>query len=265
MNLEPARLRRTVLEMAHSGQTVHVPCAFSLIEILSVLYKDFIRRPNGRPDDPERDVLALSKGHGVMALYAVLAELGWIDKAAIKNYNKDGSPLRGLSENNIPGVDVTSGSMGHGLPIAAGWAFGLKRQNSGRRVYCVVGDGELNEGSMWEALAFAGHHKLDNLTVIVDANQFQAMGPTKDILDLEPFEAKFEAFGFFAAGCDGHDRKAMTSALKKLIKKKGKPQCLVARTVKGKGVSFMEADNKWHYTRLTKESLEKALAELPLL
>ena len=241
---------------------MHVPCAFSLIEILAVIYTDFLRRPAGTADDPERDILALSKGHGIMALYACLAEIGWLSHSDLDRYQADGSPLRGLGEDNIPGVDVTSGSMGHGLPVAAGMAFGLRRKGSGRRVFCVVGDGEMNEGSMWEALSFAGHHGLDNLTVIVDANGFQAMGRTKDIINLEPFTDKFAAFGFAAEACDGHDRAKLADCLRRLVAVKGKPQALVARTVKGKGVSFMESENKWHYTRISDDTMAKAIKEL---
>ncbi len=260
--LDPKTLRRSVLRMAHRGQAVHVPCAFSLIEILSVLYSRFLRFDPADPRHPERDYMVLSKGHGVMAAYACFRELGWLEQEHLDRYFSDGSLLRGLSEADIPGLEVTSGSLGHGLPVAAGLAFGLKRKKKPQRVYCVVGDGELNEGSMWEALAFAAHARLDNLTVIVDANGFQAMGATESILSMEPLVGKFSAFGLAAAECDGHDAAALEKTLRELQRAPGKPQALVARTVKGKGVSFMEADNAWHYTRLTDETLARALKEL---
>ncbi len=258
----PTRLRRQVLGMAHKGQSVHVPCAFSLIEIYSVLYSQFLKFDPKDPAAPDRDYLVLSKGHGVMTAYACFQEIGWLSQKQLDDYFKDGSLLRGLGEADIPGFEATAGSLGHGLPIAAGIALGLKRRASPRRVYCVVGDGELNEGSMWEALMFAAHHRLDNLTVIVDANEFQAMGPTRDVLNMEPLPDKFRAFGLTAEVCDGHDVKALEAALKMLVKASGAPQALVARTVKGKGVSFMEADNTWHYTRISDETLRRALSEL---
>jgi transketolase len=162
----------------------------------------------------------------------------------------------------VPGCEVTSGSLGHGLPIACGIAFGLKRKGSDRRVYCIVGDGEMNEGPMWEALLFAAHQKLDNLVVIVDANQFQAMGRTEDVLALEPLPAKFEAFGCRTVECDGHDPAALGRALASLAEPTGTPGAIVARTLKGHGVSFMAGDNRWHYTRLSDEIYNRALAEL---
>jgi transketolase len=260
--LDPKTLRRHVLHMAHRGQSVHVPCAFSLIEVLSVLYSKFARFNAADARDPERDRVVLSKGHGVMAAYACFRELGWLEQDRLDRYFSDGSLLRGLSEADIPGLEVTSGSLGHGLPVATGMALGLRRRKRAQRVYCVVGDGELNEGSMWEAIAFAGHSRLDNLTVIVDANGFQAMGTTESILSMEPLAAKFAAFGFEAAECDGHDVAALEKTLIGLHRRTGKPQALIARTVKGKGVSFMEADNTWHYTRISDETMARALKEL---
>lgn len=260
--LDPKALRRRVLHMAHLGQSVHVPCAFSLIEILAVLYSKFVRLNAADPNDPERDLMVLSKGHGVMAAYACFRELGWLEQKHLDRYFSDGSLLRGLSEAEIPGIEATAGSLGHGLPIATGMAFGLKRKKKPQSVYCVVGDGELNEGSMWEAIAFAGHSRLDNLTVIVDANGFQAMGTTESILNMEPLSDKFAAFGFDAAECDGHDVGALEKNLLMLQRKTGKPKALIARTIKGKGVTFMEANNAWHYTRISAETMSRAMKEL---
>ncbi|MCX5797210.1 MAG: transketolase [Elusimicrobia bacterium] len=261
--LQPADLRRHVLHMAYRGQAVHIACAFSLIEILAVLYSRFLRFNPLDPGDPGRDYLVLSKGHGAMALYACLRELNWLTQEHLDSYFSDGSELRGLAEAGTPGIEATSGSLGHGLPVAVGIALGLKRRDTRQRVYCIVGDGELNEGSMWEAFAFAAHHGLDNLTVVVDANQWQALGRTKDILDMEPLLDKFRAFKLAAAECGGHDTKALETTLEDLISRAaGQPQVLVARTVKGKGVSFMEGDNQWHYTQLTEQTLARALAEL---
>jgi transketolase len=258
----PRVLRRHVLRMAYRGQSVHVACAFSIIEICSVLYGRFLRYDPRDPAWPDRDYLILSKGHGVMAMYACFYEIGWLGDGDLDDYFKDGTHLRGLCESDVPGCEVTSGSLGHGLSIACGIAFGLKRKGSDRRVYCIVGDGEMNEGPMWEALLFAAHQKLDNLVVIVDANQFQAMGRTEEVLGLEPLPAKFEAFGCRTLECDGHDPAALERALASFTAPSGKPGALVARTLKGQGVSFMAGDNRWHYTRLDDDVYARAVAEL---
>jgi transketolase len=248
--------------MAFHGQSVHIACAFSLVEILAVLYRHFVRYDRHNPQSPERDYLVLSKGHGVMALYACMHEIGWLRPEQLDGYFKDGSLLRGLCESDVPGCEVTSGSLGHGLPIATGIALGLKRRGSRQRVYCIVGDGEMNEGPMWESLLFAAHHRLDNLVVIVDANGFQAMGRTEEILSMEPFPEKFAAFGWQVAACDGHNESALHDALRALSAGEGRPSALVARTAKGHGVSFMRNDNRWHYTRLTQDLYDRALQEL---
>jgi transketolase len=261
-SFDPRALRLHVLRMAYRGQSVHVACAFSMIEICAVLYGRFLRYDVRDPAWPGRDYLILSKGHGVMALYACFYEIGWLGDTDLDNYFKDGTQLRGLCESDVPGCEVTSGSLGHGLPIACGIAFGLKRKGSDRRVYCIVGDGEMNEGPMWEALLFAAHQKLDNLVVIVDANKFQAMGRTEEVLGLEPLPAKFEAFGCRTIECDGHDPAALEQALASFAEPCGKPSAIVARTLKGQGVSFMVDDNRWHYTRLSDEIYARAIAEL---
>jgi transketolase len=267
-DLSPNLLRKLVLEMAYFGKSVHIPSAFSIVEIVSVLYSQFLRYNAKDPRCPTRDYLVLSKGHGVMALYAAFHQLGWLSREAIEKYFSEGSLLHGLSEAHIPGLEATSGSLGHGLPIATGLALGFARdaartKTEPKRVFCIVGDGEMNEGSMWEALLFASHHQLGNLTVIVDANEFQAMGKVEDILGMEPFVDKFRAFGFDAVDCDGHSVEALTRELEKSVTSgRTKPRAIVARTVKGKGVSFMEGDNTWHYTRLNNETFDRAVAEV---
>jgi transketolase len=204
----------------------------------------------------------LSKGHGVMALYACFRELGWVSEEEICHYLGNGTRLRGASEVHVPGCEVTSGSLGHGLPVAVGMAFGLQRRQTDRRVWCIVGDGEMNEGAMWEAMLFAAHRRLSNLTVIVDANGFQAMGQTEEVLRLEPLASKFAAFGFDTVECDGHDVSAIARALRCEEGGQTGPRAVIARTVKGHGVSFMAADNRWHYTRLSDDALAAALEEL---
>jgi len=261
----PARMRRTVLEMAYAGSTVHIACAFSIIEIVSVLYRNHLRYPNNDPRAEGRDYLVLSKGHGVMAQYACMRELGWLDDSDIKGYFADGSALKGLSDSRVPGLEVTSGSLGHGLSVGVGIAMGLKRKCSDRKVYAILGDGELNEGPIWEGALVAAHHLLDNLMLIVDKNGFQAMGTTDEVLALGDLSAKFSSFGFETLEVDGHDESAVDSAIQSLwIAGEGRPKVLIARTIKGKGVPFMESDNRWHYTRLSAETYREAVQALNL-
>ena len=261
----PARMRRTVLEMAYAGSTVHIACAFSIIELLTVLYRNHLRYPGNDPRAEGRDYLVLSKGHGVMAQYACMHELGWLEDSHIQSYFKDGSDLKGLSDSRVPGLEVTSGSLGHGFSVGVGIALGLKRKGTDQKVYAIVGDGELNEGPIWEGALVAAHHRLDNLMLIVDKNGFQAMGTTDDVLALGDLQAKFSSFGFETLEVDGHDETAIDAAIRQLwATSPNKPKAIIARTVKGKGVSFMESINLWHYTRLNPQSFAEALDELGL-
>lgn len=256
-------LRATVLKMAYAGSTVHIGCAFSIIEILAVLYRNHLRYPDNDPESAQRDYMVLSKGHGVMAQYACLYEKGWLPKSDLENYFSDGSRLKGLSDAHITGCEVTSGSLGHGLSVGTGMALAAKLNKSDQYCYAVVGDGEMNEGPMWESMLFAKHWALDNLIVIVDENGFQAMGTTADVMQLGNLQTKFEAFGFDAVTVDGHDEAALDQALIQLkANKNGAPKAIVAKTVKGKGVSFMEHQNIWHYTRLNEDTFGASMAEL---
>lgn len=249
--------------MAYAGSTVHIACAFSLIEILAVLYRSHLRLGSAGPDSPDRDYLVLSKGHGVMAQYACLRELGWLTDTEIQNYFRNGTRLKGLSDAHVPGLEVSSGSLGHGLSVGVGLALAAKRQQMGQRCFAIVGDGEINEGSIWEALLFAAHFELTNLLVIVDANGFQAMGSTAEVMRLGRIDEKFRAFGFETREVDGHDETALNAVIGELIHGDwDRPRALVANTTKGKGVSFMEANNRWHYTRLNANTQAAALAEL---
>jgi transketolase len=260
----PAALRKTVLEMAFHGATVHIGCAFSIIELLSVLYRNHLHYPGGSPDAEDRDYLVLSKGHGVMAQYACMVELGWLEhEKHVKGYFKNGSDLKGLSDSRVKGLEVTSGSLGHGFSVAVGIALGLKKKNSSRKVYAIVGDGEINEGPIWEGMLFAAHHKLDNLMLIVDKNGFQAMGKTDEVMTLGDLGAKLRSFEFSTQEIDGHSEAAVDAAVRSLwADGTSLPKAIVANTVKGKGVPFMEHDNRWHYTRLNQETFERALSAL---
>lgn len=261
----PAHLRRTVLEMAYAGSTVHIGCAFSIIELVSVLYRSHLRYPGNDPRAEGRDYLVLSKGHGVMAQYACMHELGWLSDSHIKGYFADGSELKGLSDSRVAGLEVTSGSLGHGFSVGVGIAMGLQRKGTDQKVYAIVGDGELNEGPIWEGALVAAHHRMDNLMLIVDKNGFQAMGTTDDVLALGDLSAKFTSFGFETLEVDGHDEAAVDAAICHLWGAgAGKPKALIARTVKGKGVPFMESDNRWHYTRLNAQTYAEAIDALGL-
>ncbi len=256
-------LRRTVLEMAFAGSTVHVACAFSLTEILAVLYRNHLRYPDNNPDSALRDYMVLSKGHGVMAQYACLHEKGWLPKSALETYYSDGSKLKGLSDAHVTGCEVTSGSLGHGLGVGVGMALAAKLARTDQYCYAVLGDGEMNEGSIWEAMLFAAHRKLDNLVVLIDANGFQAMGTTDEVMALGSLRDKFAAFGFEALDVDGHDEAALDGAISAMkANRDGRPKAIIAKTIKGKGVSFMENQNLWHYTRLNQDSFDRAMAEL---
>jgi transketolase len=260
---DPRELRKTVLQMAYSGSTVHIACAFSLIEILAVLYRSHLQRGAGDPQAPDRDYLVLSKGHGVMAQYACLRELGWITDHDVQHYFGNATRLKGLSDAHVPGLEVSSGSLGHGLSVGVGLALAAKRRHTSQRCFAIVGDGEINEGAIWEAVLFAAHFELSNLLVIVDENGFQAMGRTQEVLNLGRIADKFAAFGFETREVDGHDEAALDEAITGLVHLPGpRPRALVAHTIKGKGVSFMENDNTWHYTRLDAVRFEAAMAEL---
>ncbi|MGZ8173656.1 MULTISPECIES: transketolase [Methylobacter] len=253
-------LRKTVLDMAYTGSTVHIGCAFSIIELLAVLYRNHLRYPGNDPIASGRDYFVLSKGHGVMAQYACIRELGWLNDEAFSDYFADGSDLKGLSDSRIPGLEVTSGSLGHGFSVGVGMAVGAKLRGTDQKTYALVGDGEINEGPIWEGALFAAHHDLKNFMVIIDENGFQAMGSTQDVLKLGSIQAKFESFGFEAITIDGHDEVAIDGAITQLwASNSTAPKALIAKTVKGKGVAFMENNNIWHYTRLDSDTYLQAL------
>lgn len=257
----PARLRKAILDMAYAGSTVHIGCAFSIVELLAVLYRHHLRYPGNDPRSSRRDFLVLSKGHGVMAQYACMHELGWLDDADLAGYFSDGSQLKGLSDSRIPGLEVTSGSLGHGFSVGVGMALGASIRQTDQKVYALVGDGELNEGPIWEGALFAAHHGLDNMMTIVDENGHQAMGRTQEVMALGSIADKFRSFGFEALEVDGHDEQAIHDAIVSLwSSKEARPKALIAKTVKGKGVPFMEDDNRWHYTRLSPDTYARALA-----
>ena len=249
--------------MAYAGSAGHIASAFSIIEILAVLYRSHLNLGDGRLESPGRDYLILSKGHGIMAQYACMHELGWLTSQDLGRYFSDGSVLKGLSDAHVPGVETTSGSMGHGLSVGVGLAWAAKRLGTKQRCFAIIGDGEMNEGPIWEALLFAGHWGLSNLTVIVDNNGLQAMGHVEEVLRLGSIAVKLQAFGFETREVNGHDEVALDAALQQFEKLASPhPRAIVAKTVKGYGVSFMHDNNIWHYTRLTPDTYRAAMAEL---
>ena len=257
------KIRKNILDMAFSGSTVHLGCALCLVEIFAVIYRSHLNYDFFNPSDPARDFLVLSKGHGVMAQYACMKELGWLDEKTLSNYFADGTDLKGLSDSRVQGLEVTSGSLGHGLSVGVGIAFGHHLKKVNQKTFVIVGDGELNEGACWEAIQFAGHHQLQNLMIVVDKNNFQAMDATSEIINQENLKIQIESFNFNVVDLDGHDEQALDQAIQDLFDlRNNKPSCIIANTVKGKGISFMENKNEWHYLRLDQALYESAISEL---
>ena len=257
------RIRMHVVEMTHRSRASHVGSSLSMAEILSVLYSGVLRVGPDSLDDPDRDRLILSKGHGCAGLYSVLAERGFFPLEWLEDYYVDGARLAGHATHwGIPGVEVSTGSLGHGLSIAAGMAYAGKIDGRAYRVFTVLSDGECDEGSTWEAAMFAPFHKLDNLVVLVDYNKIQSLGRVEDILNLEPFAEKWRSFGWSTTEIDGHDVGQLAEALTQVPHEPGKPTCVLAHTVKGKGVSFMEDDVLWHYRAPDDTELSGAIDEL---
>jgi len=257
------QIRKHCLKMTHRSNASHIGSCLSIVDILAVLYGEILRFNPQAPDWPDRDRFILSKGHGCAALYAVLAEKGFFPREWLETFYQDGTQLAGhATHKNIPGVEVSTGSLGHGLPISAGMALAAARDEKRHRIFCLISDGECDEGSTWEPALFAPHHKLDNLTVIVDYNKIQSFGRVKEVIDLDPLAAKWTAFGWATREVDGHDLHKITSALEQVPFEPGRPSCLVAHTVKGKGVSFMEDKLLWHYRAPRPQELEEAIAEV---
>jgi transketolase len=257
------RIRRAVLRMTHKANASHVGTSFSMADLLAVLYGGGLLRVDpSRPDWDDRDRFVLSKGHGAAGLYAALAEAGFFPKAWLDHYCEDGSPLAGHIHHEVPGVEVSTGSLGHGLSIACGMALAGKADGRAHRVFGLLSDGECDEGSTWEAALFAPHHRLDNLVAIVDHNKIQSFGTVKDVLDLDPFAAKWSAFGWAVREVDGHDHEALRLTLEELPFEPGRPSVLIAHTTKGKGVGFMEDRLLWHYRSVNAEQLAEALEEV---
>ncbi len=240
-------LRSTIVDALVGGGRGHVGAALSLVEILRVLYDGVLRVRPAEPAWPDRDRLILSKGHGCLALYAVLAEAGFFPRAELLAQCRPGALLGGHPEIHIPGVEASTGALGHGLAIGVGMALSARLSGSSRRIFVIMGDGEINEGSVWEAALMAAKHGLANLTAIVDYNKLQSYGRVEDVMPLEPLADKWRAFGFAVRECDGHDVGALAGRFGELPFEGGKPSLLVAHTVKGRGIGVAEHNPAWHH------------------
>jgi len=260
---ETARqFRREMLQMIYDAQSGHPGGSLSCAEILIALYFYKMRIDPGKPEWPSRDRFIMSKGHASPALYTVLANRGFFPKAELKSFRKLGGLLQGHACAGVPGVELSTGSLGQGLSVAGGMALAAKLTNAEYNIYCLLGDGEIQEGSVWEAAMTAGHHKLDNLCALIDRNGVQQNGPVEEIKREEPLADKWKSFGWRALDIDGHDFKALIQALDDFDSTKDKPTVIICRTVKGKGVSFMEGKSEWHGKAPGKEQFERALKEL---
>ena len=256
-------IRRSSLRMAYAAGLGHPGGDLSCADILATLYFHVLRVDPEAPQDPDRDRFVLSKGHASGALYATLAEAGFLPDAALDEYMKPLSRLNGHPDRNkVPGVEANTGPLGHGLPIAVGIALGARLRGAAWRTFVLTGDGELQEGSNWEAAMSASHFTLDQLTVVVDRNGLQQGARTEDTVGLEPLEERWRAFGFAVANTDGHDIAALVRLLARVPLEPGRPTCIIAHTRKGRGVSFMQDQPEWHHRIPTAAELARALAEL---
>ena len=255
-------IRAQAVKMVHRSRASHLGSCLSIADILACLYWRVLRIDPKNPDWPERDRMILSKGHAAAILYATLAERGFFPTEELKSYCEDGSRLTGHITSGVPGVELSSGSLGHGLPVGCGMALAAKREGLPFRTFVLLSDGELDEGSNWESFLFAPQHGLDNLIAIVDYNQIQSFGRIKDILDLEPLAEKLRAFRWAVREVDGHDHQQLIDALEAVPFEAGKPSIIIAHTIKGKGVSFMEDLLSWHYVSPSDQQLQRALAEI---
>lgn len=258
------KIRRHGIEMTHISQGSHIGAILSVADIIAVLYNDIANVDPADPKMPDRDRIILSKGHAGAAIYAALAEKGFFKVEELKTHYADGSRLSGhVSHKGIPGVEFSTGSLGHGLSVGAGMAYGAKKDNKQHKVFVICGDGECDEGAVWEAALVANHYKLNNLVAVIDHNKMQSLDFCENTITLSPFADKWRAFGWNVIDIDGHDHDALRDAFIKAKESIDKPTVIIANTTKGKGISFMENDILWHY-RFPHEGEEynSAVAEL---
>lgn len=257
------KIRLKILDLVYTANASHIGGAYSMADILAVLYTNILNINPKLPEDPDRDRFFLSKGHTCAGLYATLGIKGFFNLDELNSYAQNGSKFLSHTSHHVAGVEVSSGSLGHVLSIATGVAYALKLKKEKQKVYCLISDGELNEGSNWEPILFAPHHKLDNLVLIVDYNRIQSFGNVKDVIDLEPLKQKFEAFRWNVIEINGHDHDEIAQAfLKFKIVDNHLPTVIIANTIKGKGVDFMENNLLWHYKSPDEAQYLKAKSQL---
>lgn len=257
------RIRRHVLQMTYRARASHVGASLSMADLLAVLYGGILRIDPSNLTSPNRDRFVLSKGHGCAGLYATLAEQGFFPVTRLAEFYRDGTSMAGhVTHTDVPGVEVSTGALGHGLPIACGMALAGRRDRRSYRVFALLSDGECDEGATWEAALLAAHHRLDALVAIVDYNKMQSLGTVSDVLGLEPLARKWDAFGWSVCEIDGHDVAHIHRTLSAIPFAPDRPSCVIAHTVKGKGVSFMENQLLWHYRPPDATELARALDEL---
>lgn len=254
--------RAEALRMVARAKASHIAGALSMADLLGVLYTDILHVRPQDPKWPERDRFILSKGHSCTSLYATLALRGFFPLDELANYGQDDSRLMAHISHKVPGVEFSTGSLGHGLPFGCGKALAAKRSGAAWRTFVMLSDGELDEGSNWEAILFAPQHRLDNLIAVVDYNKIQSLGSVAEVLELAPLAEKFRAFRWSVREVDGHDHDAIRAALAGVPWEPGKPSCLIAHTIKGKGVEFMQNDLLWHYRNPDAVQLAEALRQL---
>lgn len=256
-------LRITILQMIMRAGSGHIGGAYSAVDLITALYFRVMKHDSWEPEWDGRDRLIFSKGHGCLALYTALAESGYFRKSRLKEFFVDDGLLGGHPEiGSIPGVEVTTGSLGHGLPLANGIAMALKMDGGDQRIFTILGDGECNEGTNWEAFLCAAQMGLDRITAVIDNNKLESLAPTSEIMAIEPLAEKLRAFGWAVREIDGHDMGEILAALESTPFQEGKPSAVVAHTIKGKGVSFMEGVTKWHQRGLTPDEAQRAYSEL---
>ena len=255
-------VRKKIVTLAHKNKASHIGGSLSVTDVLAVLYSGILKYDVNNPLSEDRDRLFYSKGHACLALYAVLQEVGFYSAEELDTFTADGSYFTSHVNHKVPGIELSTGSLGHALSVCCGVALAGKRKNANWQVYAILSDGELDEGSNWEALLFAPHHQLTNLTVIVDYNKIQSFGSVEKVLNLEPLKDKFIAFGWNAIEVDGHNHAAILEVLAANQEAATKPTIIIAHTIKGKGVPFMENELAWHYKSPNDEQLKAALESL---
>lgn len=256
------KIRKLSLELVYKAKASHIGGALSMADVLAVLYEHVLRIYPSAPEHPERDRFLLSKGHACSALYATLALKHFFDVKEVFTYGENGSDFISHASHKIPGVEWSTGSLGHALPVGCGMALAAKRKAKEWKTYCLISDGELDEGSNWEAILFAPQHQLDNLILMVDYNKIQSLGDVKEVIDLYPIVEKFTSFNWETFDVDGHDHNALIKTFKNSTQKNGKPKAIILHTIKGKGVSFMENQLAWHYKSPNEVQLIQAIDEI---